>query len=271
MRIGLAILGVSIAGALGAQTSLPGWHKFGEAPPADPPPSFSADVKLLAGAWITVRVNQPLSSDHDQAGDAFTATLVQPLVADGIVIARRGQTVAGRVVEAQKAGRAKGTSRLGIQITEISLVDGRQVAVTTQLMERRGDTSVGRDVGAIGATTGTGAAIGAGVAGGFGAGIGAAAGFLVSTVGVLVTRGKPTVVYPEMALTFRLENPLTVSIAHSSAFRLARREDYVQPALYPRSPPRLIGPPPYYGGYYYPAYYWGPPFVFYGRGFYRRW
>ena len=274
MRKYLLILGVSIASALTAQNGPPeqplaGWHKFGDSSPADPPP-LPAEVKLPAGAWITVRVNQPLSSDHNHSGDAFTATLVQPLVADGIVIARRGQTVAGRVAEAQKAGRAKGTSRLGIEITEVSLVDGQQFPVKTQLMERRGDTSVGRDVGAIGVTTGTGAAIGAGVAGPFGAGVGALAGAFVSTIGVLVTRGKPTVVYPEMVVTFRLEGPLTVSVARSAAFRLARREDYVQPALYRRSPPRLL-PPPYYGGYYYPPYYWGPSYGFYGRGVYRRW
>jgi hypothetical protein len=260
---------------LAAQNSSPeppaSWHKFGESRPADPPPRLPVEVRLPAGAWITIRVNQPLSSDHNRPGDAFTATLAQPLVADGVVIARRGQTVTGRVAEAKKAGRAKGTSRLGIEITEVSLVDGQQLPVKTQLMERRGDTSVGRDVGAIGVTTGAGAAIGAGVAGPFGAGVGALAGAFVSTIGVLVTRGKPTVVYPEMVLTFRLESPLTVSIARSRVFQLARREDYAQPALYWRGPPRLLAPPPFYGGYYYPPYYWGPSFGFYGRGFYRRW
>ena len=110
-----------------------------------------------------------------------------------------------------------------------------------------------------------------GAAGPFGTGVGALAGAFVSTIGVLVTRGKPMVVYPEMVLTFRLESPLAVSIARSRSFQLARREDYVQPALYPRSPPRLLPPPPYYAGYYYPPYYWGPSFAFYGRGFYRRW
>ena len=268
MRKYVLIVGLSFASALTAQNG--SWHKFGESGPADPPP-LPAEVRLPAGAWITIRVNQPLSSDHNHPGDAFTATLVQPLVADGMVIARRGQTVAGRVAEARRAGRAKGTSRLGVEITEVSLVDGRQLPVKTQLMERRGDTSVGRDVGAIGVTTGTGAAIGAGVAGPFGAGVGALAGAFISTMGVLVTRGKPAVIYPEMVLTFRLESPLAVSIARSGAFRPARREDYVQPAWYPRSAPRLLAPPPYYGGYYYPPYYWGPSLVFYGRGIYRRW
>src|SRR5438128_134181 len=100
-----------------AQNELPstGWRKFGEPVPeqqADqmPPPSA---LTVPAGTWITVRVNQPLSSDHNQQGDAFTATLAQPLVANGRVLARRGQTVGGVVAEAQKASRGKGTSRLG--------------------------------------------------------------------------------------------------------------------------------------------------------------
>src|SRR5947209_970522 len=89
-----------------------GWRKFGESRPTDLRPSQSqspvqpqapAQLMLPAGSWITVRVNEPLSSDHNQPGDAFTATLVQPLIANGLVVARRGQTVGGRVAEAVKA------------------------------------------------------------------------------------------------------------------------------------------------------------------------
>jgi len=93
----LLILGVSFVGVLSAQTnSFAGWHRFGESRPVDTPPVLN-EFSLSAASWITIRVNEPLSSDHNRVGDAFTATLVQPLVANGIVIARRGQTVAGRV------------------------------------------------------------------------------------------------------------------------------------------------------------------------------
>src|SRR5258707_11598659 len=97
-----------------------GWRKFGEpvnqpqqqADQAQPPMPSSALI-VPAGTWITVRVNQPLSSNHNQQGDSFTATLDQPLVANGRVIARRGQTVAGVVDNVQKAGHVKGTSQWG--------------------------------------------------------------------------------------------------------------------------------------------------------------
>jgi hypothetical protein len=139
-----------------------------QAPPpgrfnAPPPPPYNAPpppdnygvpphLTLKAGTYVTVRMNQWLSSDRNQQGDTFTATLQQPVVVDGVVVAQRGQTVYGRVSEARKAGRVEGTSRLGLQLTQLSLVDGNQAAVQSQMVTRNGQTSVGRDAFAIGAT-----------------------------------------------------------------------------------------------------------------------
>jgi hypothetical protein len=231
-------------------------------------------------------VNEPISSDHNQQGDSFTATLARPIVADGHVIAHPGQMLSGVVSEAQKAGRVKGVSRLGLELTEVALADGRQVPVKTKLNERRGDTSVGRDAAAIGTTTAAGAAIGAAVNGGVGAGVGAGAGLVVSTIGVLLTRGRQTVVYPEQALTFRLETPITID-GTEAAFHPATEQDYEQHGVrqqgpsprpgYPASPygyGYAYAPPYYYGGYFSPyyGYGFGPNFYFrYGRGFGRRW
>jgi hypothetical protein len=299
------VLAIGAVAAFGQEPTSPGppqstgWHKFGESRSTEPrstepretelpppPPPAPSELTLAAGSWITIRVNQPLSSDHNQPGDAFTATLMQPLVANGRVVARRGQTVAGRVAEAVKAGHVKGTSRLGLQLTELSLVDGQQVPVRTQLVDRQGDTSVGRDVAAVGTTTAVGAAVGAAADRGFGAGMGAIAGAGAGIIGVLATRGRATVVYPETVLTFRLEAPVAISTERSEdAFQPVSQRDYEQRELQRQRPPRLAGGPPPYGspypypyvGYYPPLYY-GPslyfysgPRFFYGRGFYRRW
>ena len=182
-----------------------------QGPQQAPPPRYApTTITLPAGTWVTVRVNEPLSSDHNQTGDAFTGTLLEPIIANGLLIARRGETVTGIVTEAQKAGRVSGVSHLKLELTGIQLADGRQIQVKTKLIDRKGNTSYGRDAFAIGATTATGAAIGAGVNGGVGAGVGAAAGLVVSTIGVLFTRGRPTVVGPETPLTFGMETPLTL-------------------------------------------------------------
>jgi len=260
-------------------------------PPAQrPAPSYPSSVTIPAGTWITVRVDQPLSSDKNHEGDYFRATLVQPVVINGLVVAPRGQSVTGVVTEAKKAGRVEGTSRLGLELTELGLTDGRQLPVKTTLTEQRGNTSHGRDAAAIGATTATGAAIGAAVNGGVGAGVGAAAGVVVSTIGVLLTRGRPSVVYPESVLSFRLANSVTVD--GTQAFHPVSQRDYGMTAQRQAPGPGYgpppsgygygYGPPPAYAypGPYYPfyggfgpysGYFWSPGFNFYyGRGF-RRW
>jgi len=234
-----------------------------------------------------VRVDEPLSSSRNQSGDVFTATLAQPLVADGRLIARRGQTIQGGITEARKAGHTQGTSSLGLELTELSLADGRQIPIHTRMMQRQGDTSVGQDVATVGTTTGVGAAIGAAADGGFGAGMGAIAGAAAGIIGVMSTRGRPTEVYPEMLLTFRLEAPLHFDAQTAQYFPAVTSEDYEQPADLQRRPaPRQPQPgyynnypPPYYGGGYYPPYY---PYPYYGGGVviysgpryhgrYRRW
>jgi len=241
------------------------------APQAAVPPHLS----VPAGTFITVRVNQFLSSDQNSQGDPFSASLIQPLVVNGVVVAEPGQTIAGRVVESQKAGRVEGTSRLRIELTELTLVDGQQVPVQTQLIDRRGDTSVGRDVAGIVGTAGLGAAIGGAAGWGRGAAIGAGAGAAVGVLGVLITRGQPSVIMPEQALTFRLEAPVAIYTDRApQAFRYVQSNEYDRPtysqAPYPaRAPQYAAGP--YVGGYpypygypyYYSPFYYGPSFSFF--------
>jgi len=269
----------------------PGWHQFSNPPANYPPPGQMAPpdqpvpptLTLQAGTYITVRVDQMLSSDQNKPGDGFSTTLVRPLVANGFVVAPRGQMLGGRVAEAEKAGRVKGVSRLGVQLTDVTLADGQQVPIETFLTSLTGPHSNGRDAAAIAGTTAFGAAVGAAAAWGPGAAIGAGAGLIASTVGVLVTRGHSTVIPPESLLTFRLAHTVTISTANApQAFQFVNAATYGRPPAVQNAPPpagnwserppapTVSFPPPYY--YYpYPYYYWGPSFaLWYGRGFYAR-
>src|ERR1019366_4680082 len=77
-------------------------------PAAVPHYGLPSALTIKPGTFVTVRVEQELSSDRNQQGDVFNASLAQPIVVDGVVVAQRGQTVMGRVAEAMKAGRAQG-------------------------------------------------------------------------------------------------------------------------------------------------------------------
>ncbi|MBZ5544730.1 MAG: hypothetical protein LAO07_13795 [Acidobacteriia bacterium] len=243
--------------------------------PQAPPAEYLQVPRTLtvpAGTLITIRTSQYLSSDQNRPGDGFSAELQQPLVVHGWVLARRGQTVLGRVAVAQKAGRIKGVSQLGVELSQLVLVDGQQLPIHTQLMQTSGGTSHGPEAAAVGTTTAIGAAIGAAAHGGEGAGIGAAAGAGAGLAGVLLTRGRQTVIPPETSLTFRLEFPLTISTERSRvAFRPVEPEDYNAGRTFQRRTERFAvaprtPPPAYWGGYYPWGYYYPGPFF---GGFYR--
>lgn len=274
--IATLILTVSV---VTAQTGAPGEEAYPSNGVNQPvPPTLT----LPAGTIVTVRTTQPLSSDRNRAGESFTTVLDQPVVAQGWVVARRGQTVMGRVVSAQKAGGGNASSQLAIELSDLNLVDGQPVPIRTELAEiAGGNPSRARYEGAaVGATTGTGAVIGAIAGGGTGAAIGAAVGAAAGIAGVLTTRGRATEIYPEAQLTFRLQAPVTISTEQSrQAFLPVTQSDYNRGPVassYPPPPPRYYYPYDYYPydyftfyGYYGPRYYLGPS-LYIGPGYYRR-
>lgn len=238
-------------------------------------------LTLPAGTVIRVRTNDWLSTDRNLPGDEFSAVLDQPIVVDGWVIARRGQEETGRVSMSQKAGRGNhNASQLGVQLSELTIVDGQHLPLETQLVRTSAGSSRGRDAAIIGTTTGVGAAIGAVADGGVGAAVGAIAGGAAGIIGVFSTPGKPTVIPSESVLSFRLTNALTISTEKSQiAFQPVEQADYdsresnnrPQRIASPRGP-GYAPPPPYYGypyayGYPHPyGYYYPSPLVF-GFGF----
>jgi hypothetical protein len=263
------------------------------AAPATPPP---ATLTIPAGTVLSVRINEYLSSDKNQVGDRVTATLQQPVVASGYVVARRGQMLVGQVEAAEKAGRIKGTSQLGIELTDMTVADGQSRPILTELWKASGGTTHGADAAAIGGTTALGAAIGSVADWGRGAAIGAGAGAAAGIGAVLLTRGRPTVIPPETWLTFRLKEPVTVDTTQTArAFVPVSEYDYDNygrrgsryaggngrpgpygPAPYACGYDAPCYPPPAYAYPYaaypyaaYPGYYYPAPTVYFG-GYYGR-
>jgi len=244
-----------------------------QGPQQGPPPQASMrqsygvppEITVRPGTYMTVRIDQPLSSDHNQPGDTFVASLAQPLVVDGVVVANRNQAVYGRVAEAQKAHSDR-PSRLALELTSVTLADGTQLPLRSQLVNRQGtSTPAGQQVGTVAATTGIGAVIGGAAGYGTGAAVGAGVGAVAGIAGVLLTRNHPTVVYPETALTFAVEAPVTISTARApQAFRYVGAEDYTQAPPLNGDLRRRPAPGPY--GYYAPAPY-AYPYYGYGYGY----
>jgi len=177
-----------------------------------PPPVEKPKPKPLvvpAGTVLTVRTGQPLSSKSSQTGQAFLATLAQPVSVNGRSALTTGSTVSGTVVTAKAKGKVKGEGQLDLSLTSIS-VGGHTYQIQTGVLSSTVKGKGKRTAGTTGGGAAGGALIG-GIAGGgagaaIGAGVGAAAGFIGGTL----TGNKQIEVPAESALSFTLTHPLTL-------------------------------------------------------------
>ena len=180
------------------------------APQPVPDPAPARHVTLRIGMTFRVRLDQSLSTERDFAGDTFHASLAEPFVVDGLVIAERGARVTGRVVESRKAGRLNGTSAIRLALTTLYTSDGQKVAISTDPWAKQGDSSAGGDAAKIGGGAALGAIIGALAGGGTGAVIGAGIGGGAGMGMIAATRGKPASVPSETVIPFRLASGMTI-------------------------------------------------------------
>ncbi len=235
-------------------------------------------LTLPAGTVVRVRIDEWLSTDRNVIGDSFSGELEQPIVVDGWVVARRGQAQTGRVSLVKKGGHGGGASQLGVDLPDLTLVDGQQLPLQTQLFQTSAGTSHDRDAAVVGTTTVVGAVIGAIAGRGTGAAIGAGVGATAGIIGVMSTPGRPTVISPETVLSLRLQAPVTISTENSQfAYQPVTQSDYDSRSSqnHPRMARPGPPPPPYYPypyAYPYPYVYPYPyayyPAPFFGFGYY---
>lgn len=89
-------------------------------PPVDPGPEM-ATATVAVGTTLTVSLDETLSTETSQPGDAFTATVQDPIYAsDGHVLIPSGATVRGRVVQVQKSDRVGETAMLNLAFEAVS-------------------------------------------------------------------------------------------------------------------------------------------------------
>jgi hypothetical protein len=168
-------------------------------------------VTIAGGTLLSVRIDQSLSTSKSQTGDSFKATLDQPIVIDGLVVAERGSRVEGRVVESDPGGRVQGLAKLTLELVRLDSSDGQRLRLQTEPFSKEAQNEKKRDVAKVGAAAGIGAAIGAIAGGGKGAAIGAVIGGATGAGGVAATRGGAAEVPAETRMTFRLRDPITVT------------------------------------------------------------
>ena len=198
----------------------PGDNQAPNNPPQDnPPPDRGApqgaaynggDFTLPAGQPIMIRMIDGVDSSKNHVGDIFHASLETDLNVNGVLVARKGSDVYGRLASADQGGKFSGKSELQLELTRL-LIDGREYPLVSSDYNLQGKGRGGDTAKKVGGGAVLGAIIGGIAGGGKGAAIGAAAGGGAGAGVQILTKGQQVKVPSETLLEFRLQQPTTVT------------------------------------------------------------
>jgi len=173
--------------------------------------SSGPSVTLPAGTSVQVRTTEEINTDSSKAGDAFSATLAQPLKLGSEELAPAGSEVKGQIAWSEESGAFSGQSELILELVEIKIREKTYTLRTSDYMEV-GASKGKRTAATVGGAAAVGAVIGAILGGGKGAAIGAGTGAAVGTGVQVLTRGQTLKVPAETLLEFKLQHPLTIDL-----------------------------------------------------------
>jgi hypothetical protein len=199
-------------------------------PPATPPPVIAPSSAPPAGAAslatgpvapgspITIPVGQTLlirmidgvDSKKNNVGDVFHASLETDLTLNGLLVARRGADVYGKLAYAKEAGHFSGSAELELELSRM-VVDGTDYPLVSDDYTLKGKGRGGDTAKKVGGGAVLGAIIGGIAGGGAGAAIGAGVGSAAGAGVQVFTRGKEVKVPSETLLEFKLQQPATVN------------------------------------------------------------
>jgi hypothetical protein len=190
-------------------------------------PGRGQQFSIPAGTILHCRVTQTLTTKLNYQGDAFAATVSEPVLVNGREAIPVGSTLEGRIAQMDKPGRIKGVGQMRLTVEQLRFPDGRNLPLSAVLMTAYGAENA-KVVGSEGLVKGPSSRvpdmqeIGGGTAGGTLLGllfhhpfIGATFGVTATTIDRLRRRGKDLTIPAGTQLNYQLTRALEIS--HSAA------------------------------------------------------
>lgn len=179
--------------------------------PSAPPAPTTRDVVIPSGTLIAIRMIDAVDSKSDHVGQTFKASLDSPVIVDGQTVISKGGDVFVKLAKVQSAGSLSGTSEIQLQLDRV-YIGNKSYTVTSNVFQSTGASQGQKAVKQTGIGAGVGAIIGAIAGGKKGAAIGAGVGGGVGAAGTAIEKSEQVRVESESKVTFRLEQPLNVTI-----------------------------------------------------------
>ncbi len=116
-------------------------------------------VGIPAGTQLTLALDSTLSSETSHAGDAFSATVVEPIMMEDREVIPAGSTIEGRVTDATPAKKGAGKATLGLSFGALRLPGGYHTNIVGSFQEISASKK-GRNAAVIGGSAAGGALLG---------------------------------------------------------------------------------------------------------------
>lgn len=183
----------------------------------------AGSLSVPAGSTLHCRLTQTLTTRSNAQGDAFAATVTEPLPVSAPSVIPVGSTIQGRISWIERPGRFRGVGEMHLTADKLILPDGRSFPVSTVLLTTdnqngvkvvgeegvvKGPSSSLRTLKEVGIGMGGGGFLGTLIGGFHGAVIGGAVGGAAGFVDTLRRRGQDLKLPMGTQLNFELTQPL---------------------------------------------------------------
>jgi hypothetical protein len=174
-----------------------------------PEPPKERRITIPSGTMVAVRMIDSISTETDQVGQTFKASLDAPVIVNGETVIPRRADAFVKIADVKTSGQVTGKPELKLQLDSIVL-DGKRYTIDSNVFLQEGVSQTKQTAKKAGLGALIGAGIGA-VAGGkkgaaIGAGVGAGGGVAVEAA----SKNEQVKIESETRIDFRLEAPLEV-------------------------------------------------------------